>query len=708
MKSETISSGRLEKVTAGWFQGCNSVRNPWTLPENQYKWGVNVQCRGGIVQTRPGFAMRLSLPPGNFQGGILFNANKQYSAAQSYTNQLGVRVQKNATVYGPDGMEVDAYELPYIVFAVEGSVYYAPFPLEQPNNWDDYKLTSIQLSASVERVSFVIATQSAFVASEGQSTVTPSHRMLIVQDGVSTPGYWDGSNSTGALASSMPVGFWMAFSGSRLWVANANIVYASDLANPLGWEERVSGAGRGDFSVARPVTGMQDYVGQNNDIRLYVFTDSSTYSFASGILDRELWPGTQNFQSILFPNIGCVAGKSIAFQSGQMWWYAQGGLVSVDVAASSYLSSQVLYKDIEMAKAKRFMAADTSGICAVAFENYLLYSIPYLEPLNSATMVLDYAAASEWTQSRVPAWAGVWTGIRPIEWSSGVVNSQPRVFAFSVDYNATSDGSYNHIWEAFVPERYDTFLRIAQDGTTEELINRIYCQMETALLGDKMDYKQLVFGELDCTQIAGTVDVKVSYRGSRGTYQKILETRILAATDPYQYETSQEASKIADLGFLQTQYRRLVTENTTRTAKSVGCESNLTLDVDKAFSFLVEWCGAFGLEAVRMFQDPWSTKSVGNVTVPETKYCVVGEDGQSIAVAVEQSPKETQQSEQTQWTSSQTRTATGVCSGKQVSATATASFTSYISPQDAAENAAAQALEQAQVAVDKYKKTYNC
>ena len=109
-----------------------------------------------------------------------------------------------------------------------------------------------------------------------------------------------------------------------------------------------------------------------------------------------------------------------------------------------------------------------------------------------------------------------------------------------------------------------------------------------------------------------------------------------------------------------------------------------------------------------MFQDPWSTKSVGNVTVPETKYCVVGEDGQSIAVAVEQSPKETQQSEQTQWTSSQTRTATGTCSGKQVSATATASFTSYISPQDAAENASAQALEQAQVAVDKYKKTYNC
>jgi hypothetical protein len=711
MKSENISAGRLEKVTAGWVHGCNSVRNPWTLPEDQYKWGVNVQCRGGVVQTRPGFAMRLSLPPGNFQGGVVFSANKQAKASQSYTNEVGTTISNRATIYSPQGNEVAASELSHIVFAVNGSVYYSPFPLVQPKNWTDYKLTSIRLNPDADKVSFAIATQSAAITSSGQSTVTPSHRMLIVQDGISTPCYWDGSDTTGSVANDMPVGFWMAYSGSRLWIANANIIYASDLANPIGWSERESGAGRGDFSVARPVTAMQDYVGQNNDIRLYVFTDRSTYSLASGILDRESWPLTANFQSTLFPNIGCVAGKSIAFQAGQMWWYSQGGLVSVDVATSSYLSSQVLYKDIEMARAKRFMASDTSGIAAISFENYLLYSIPYLEPLNSATMVMDYAAASEWTQSRVPAWAGVWTGIRPIEWSSGVIDNQPRVFAFSVDYNSTSDGSYNHLWEAFVPERYDTFLRISQDGSTEELVSRIYCQMETASLGDKMDLKQLAYGELDCTQIAGTVDVRVSYRGSRGVYQSILDTRVLAATDSYLYENSQSAGKISELGFLQTQYRRLITENVTRTVKSAGCESAYTLDVDKCFSFLVEWCGAFGLEAIRMFQDPYPTRSVGTVTKPEERFCVVGENGESVAVDLDLPPRDSAKAEQAQWTSSQTKTVTSTCpegGAPAASATATASFTSYISPQDAADNAALLAVQQAQVAIDQYRSSHPC
>ena len=128
-----------------------------------------------------------------------------------------------------------------------------------------------------------------------------------------------------------------------------------------------------------------------------------------------------------------------------MWWYSQGGLVSADVAASSYLSSQVLYKDVEMAKAKRLMSSSLSGICSASFENYLLCSIPYLEPVNSVTMMLDYAAAAEWNQARNPAWAGVWTGIRTIEWVSGVVTSAPSIFAFSVDYGRTNDGSHIHL-----------------------------------------------------------------------------------------------------------------------------------------------------------------------------------------------------------------------------------------------------------------------
>jgi hypothetical protein len=710
MKSENITSGRQQKATAAWVNGVNSVRNPWTLPDTQFKWGVNVNCRGGMVQTRSGFKMKLSLPAGNFQGGLVFSANKQASPSEIITDQNGNVSYKKSTIYTPQGTAIELFELTYMVFAVDGKVYYAPFPLTQPKSWEDYRLVNISLNPDIDRVSFVVATQSATINSGNNVSVTPSHRLIVVQDGINQPYYWDGSDTTGQVASEMPIGFWMSFSGNRLWVANGNIISASDLANPLGWEERKSGAGRGDFSVPRPITAMQDYVGQNNDTHLYVFTDRATYSLASGILDRSLWATTPNFQNTLFANIGCIAGRSITFQAGLMWWYSQDGLVSIDVATSSYLSSQVLYKDVEMAKAKRLMSSNIQGICATSFENYLLCSIPYFENANSATMVLDYAVAAEWNSSRTPAWAGVWTGIRPVDWANAIIDEEPKLFAFSIDYAATSDGSFNHVWEAFVPERYDTYLEIQSDGSTTEHINRIYCQMETAMLGDSMDLKQMVYSELDCSQIAGEVDVKVSFRGSRGAYQEILNTRVLAATDSYQYATSNQAYKFENLGLLQTQSRRLITENVQRTAKYESCESKYSLDVDKAFSLLIEWCGAFGLDSIRMFLDPFPDASYGRTSSDEKSYCVIGEDGSSIVVDLNQPTEEKLGTESTSWTSSQTRTARLSCNNGSpaVSATATASYRSYISLDDAVTQAAALATNEATIAANQYRTTHPC
>ena len=708
MKSPNISSGRAEKISSGWVHGCNSVRNPWALPSDQYKWGVNVSCRGGVVQTRPGFRMKLSLPPGNFQGGIIFNANKQYQAASQTTNLSGVKIIQEQAIFDSQGNPVTASELPYVVFVVDGKVYYSPFPLTQPKNWNDYQLTGIQLDATVSTVNLVVATQSAQTNPTGGVSITPSHRLVVIQDGINQPAYWDGSDTVGGQSSTMPIGFWMSYSGSRLWVANGNVIYASDLANPLGWLERASGSTRGDFTVPRPVTAMRDYVGQNNLTTLYVFTDQQTLTLQSGILDRTQWSMTPNFQQVLFPNIGCVAGNSLAFQGGMLWWYSQGGLVSLDVAAASYLSSQVIYKDIEMAKVKRLMSGNPSAICSVSFENYLLCSLPYLETLNSATMALDYAAASEWNQSRTPAWAGVWTGIRPVSWSTNVIDNQPRCFAFSVDYSPTSDGSFNHLWEAFVPERYDTYLQVNPDGSTDDMVSRIYCQMETALLGDGMDRKQFTYGDLDCSQIAGTVDVTVSYRGTKGAYQKILSTRLLAITDEYQYQTSPQAAAIDELGILQTQARRLITENVARTTKVTSCESHDTLDIDKAFSFLVEWCGAFGVEAIRMFQDSWSEKSVGKTNSNETQGCVVGENGATISVSLEPAPQEQPGNALNSWSSTQTRSVTTTTCTVPATATATASYISHVSPADAAQQAGSIALQQAQSALQQYRATNNC
>ena len=709
MKSPNITAGRQEKTAAAWFLGANSVRNPWTLPENQYRWGVNVACRGGIVQTRPGFNMRLSLPEGNFQGGIVFNANKQAESSLVVTG-YGSEQYRN-TIYDSNGKSVEVSELPYVLFAVDGDVYFLPFPLTQPRSWQEHKLPAIKMNPDADRVNFVTATRSATISTGGGVAVTPSHRVVIIQDGSSTPCYWDGSNNTGNVADNMPIGFWMAFSGNRLWVANGNIISASDLANPIGWEERKTGAGRGDFSVPRKITALQDYVGQNNETNLYVFTDQSTFSIASGVLNRDLWGSTPNFQSNIFPHIGCIAGKSIAFQAGQMWWYSQGGLVSVDVAASSYLSSQILYKDTEMAKAKRFMPSDYTQICAASFENYLLYSIPYLEKLNSVTMVLDYAVASEWNQDKIPAWAGVWTGIRPVEWASAIINNQPRQFAFSVDYSETNDGSHNHLWELFSPHREDRYFDINPDGSTTEKINRIYCQFETGMMGDTMDLKQFVYSEIDCTQIAGVVDVKASFKGTTGKYQEILSKRILSIFENYQFENTDLEKEIQSLGVLRTQSRRLISESVAAETSYVSCESKYSNEVDKAFSLLIEWCGALGVDSARIYIDPWPDRSIGRKNEDETIYCAVSEEGNSFTYDLPDPTKLIPDAGVVSWKSSQTRTVTLSCPGNTqpaISASATASYVSYISQKDSDEQAAIKAQKEATTAASLYRASNPC
>ena len=711
MKSPNVTAGRQEKVTAGWLHGVNSVRNPWNLPADQLKWGVNVSIRGGIAQTRPGQAMRLSLPPGNLQGGIFFSANKQYAAASTNTTKSGT-VTTPATIYNYDGTSVVASELDYIVFAVNGSVYFAPFPLTQPDNWDAYKLSNISLDPTVKEVVFTIAAQTASTSTGGNVTVVPSHNLLVVQDGTSSPGYWDGSDSSGGQSSTMPIGYWMAFSGNRLWVASGNIVLASDLGNPLSWLERKSGAGRGDFSFPRNITAITDYVGQNNDTRLLVFTDRATYSLASGILDRSTWSTTAGFQNTLFPSVGCIAGKSITFQAGLVWWYSQSGLVNANVAAVAYLSSQVLAKDVEMARVKQYTPPDLTSICAASFENFLLYSIPYLEVLPSSTMVMDYAPASELNQGTVPAWVGVWTGTRPVEWIPGTVGNHPRLFHLSVDYVSTNDGSFNHLWESFLPERVDSYLQLNPNGTSTTRYNRIYCQIETGLLGDGMDLKQIKYGELDCSQIGGTVDLRVSYRGYRGAYQEILNTRLLAVTENYQFANTPYNSQISEEGFLRTQFRRVSTESVQRTSGDVSCESKYTGDIDKAFSLLVEWCGELGVEAARIYMDPFQEVSVGIPQGNEILSCVVGEDGSSQSLDIVESPYEVPVVGSQAWFATSTQTATLTCgsgsSSFNIAATATATAQSFISLSNAESQAQVLASQAAAAAAQSYRQKNPC
>lgn len=695
MRSPKISSGQFVKADAGWVSGMNTIRNPWILREDQYQRAVNIVNRGGLIQTRPGYGMRLIAPAGNFQGFESFKLNKTLS----------------------DGTK---REEDWMLIACNGNIYALPFPLAQPRRWEDFRLNGIKFDANTPYIYFCQAEKSLQLLSDQTVQTVPTYNVMMMQSGLNDAAYWDGdiAEHIDETAPNLgtPRGTWMVWSGSRLWIVRGKLMIASDLLDPLKFIERTQGEGRGDFSFPKLITGAASFVDSERNEIVVVFTEDRSEILKSGIRDRATWPLTSNFQSILFPSTGCVSGWSIVFQAGLMWWYSQGGLVSSDSAASSFLTSQVNFKDAEMAFSKQYFTNDLSGICGLSFENYLLMSVPVGEKLNSETFVLDYATMSESSAEHIPAWNSSWTGIRPIKWLSANINGQRRAFAASVDYTTLSDGSHNHIWEAFLPEREDSFFELNSDFTVTEYKQPIFWEWESRLLGDGLELKSFRYADLDFREISGDVTISVSYRGNRGPYKEIACKKILAQTS---YENSGAKGFEDDedsLGQLRKQSRRITTQVAQDIPSCGTCESGKVDNIDKCFSFLVRCCGQAALESINMFMDPYPEKSNGVVEKDETQICVVDEKGiNHIYDRIKGFIPEEDLYKQVQgkvWLAKKSKTTTLSCDFGSITGdiivTAVATYRSLISQDDANNQADEAAQEAADAQAGYYRTIYPC
>lgn len=613
-RSGIIEESVSQKPQAGLFGGVNSVRVPWLLPDSQYQWGVNTINRGGNVQTRYGNRCRVSFPAGKLQGGTIFKVTREGGS-------LGY----------------------YIIVAVAGKIYSLPFTaLTTPVDWEAYRLADISFSPTVERIYFCKdAEKSTSSNPETNLVVGNTYRVLIMQDGVNSAAYWDGVESGHVNPEQpdfqTPKGTWMEWSGNRLWVVvNDNLVAASDLADPLTFKERIESSVKGDLSFAGNITGIKKGVGTGRNSALYVMTSQSTEVVQTSIFDRESWGATADFQTTVFPEIGCVAGNSIVNYSGLLWWYSNNGLVASDSAAAAFLTSKINYKDLEMARSKRNFSSDLSNICSASFESYLLIAVPSGDTLNSHIMVLDNAPASELQfESAPPAWQGVWTGIRPKQFAVETINGQTRIFAFCTDYQAIEgETTFNHLWEMFYPDQSDIYERKNIGGETEVVFNPIYCEMEGKPQGDSMDLKQFDYAEADLVEVKGTVNLKISARGNAGAYKQLLKTRITATESGYSVVNQDVVNLYNSLGYFSPQGRRAITENLTVTLskefKSVETFQNT--NIGKYFSLLFQWCGKMGIESYRVFLSRFPEKSNGQPQKDESGYKIVAENGNSVEI----------------------------------------------------------------------------
>ena len=550
---QLIRDGLGVAASAFWVQGMDSSLDPAFLQDAEYRSAMNITNRGGILKTRPGYSCVLELPAGKLQGYTLFR---------------------------PTG---GAW---HHVVAISGLIYVSPYP------FTSYKvLPNVQFFEGADVVVFEKATKSVIRNEDESLTTIAPYDVLMMQDRYTKAAYWDGSTNRhlDPVAGETPLGLWMQWSGDRLWVSRDGVFYASDIADPLSFTETEYLAEGGSFRAPDVITGMAE-VSSVDAPQLLVFTANTTTVVQSNIRDRAQWKTTDNFQRLLLPDVGCVSGRAIASQYGQIWWMTMTGITSLNAALASRVSSELVYRDSEMAVSKGNLSPNIEKVAAVSFENYLMFSVPSGDRYNRHTWVMDQGVIDKLNANQPPAWNSVWTGTRPVQWSTGAVNGVQRIFHVSVDYDGT-----NRLWEAFIPTREDNGQPIT-------------CYVETKSHANfhedaqGLDIKTFKFAELDFTEIRGTLDVKVYWAGIRGNYKELSVFRFVAPVGNIVYN-KQITLDTSLFGYsAQTRTVRTTEILNDRTEGSVcGVESPFPDRHDRSFSLLIVWSGRAALRSYRIF-----------------------------------------------------------------------------------------------------------
>lgn len=380
------------------------------------------------------------------------------------------------------------------------------------------------MSPNAKQVYTSQCTQSVKANADGSLTLISPRQLLMVQDGLAPPAYFDGRILTALTGTGVtPQGTFMAFVGARLWVARGNLVFASDIANPLSFLEQTYNTlgGVQYFTLPENCTGMAPIPGAPNvNTPLLVFTQSTTNMFQAAILNRTLWPSTANFQSQVFPTMGCVAGKSISAVSGMLWWFSDFGLTRLDSAQASALTTKVYRIDREMVRSSANLFDDLTGICTAVYENFVLVSVPSASTSNKHTWVYDGSvndlasqnAAAYFTSAWSSVWASIWTGVQPIEWASLKINGRTRLFCASED----KDGN-NRVYEAFTDEKRDNGCDIP------------WAMESRAYLAGTPLKKHIRFLHYSLSELQGEVNLRISWAGAtRGRWKPISEPTFYA------------------------------------------------------------------------------------------------------------------------------------------------------------------------------------
>lgn len=529
-----------------FFNGLNSNLHPSAIGAQAYAWAINVINKGGIISTRPGYLSLFRLPDGKAQG---------------------------MTVFTPKN------DLPSIVAAVSGKIYFSRFPFT-----DFDSLDNVQFDPFVDHIAFKEAVQSI----ENGKVVDPIN-VLIMQDGKTRPAFWDGTVSRhlspGGLTKETVIGLWMEFVGYRLWVARGRELFASDIFDPFHFIETGYIAEGGSLQAIDGdiITGLKRTADNKN---LLVYTANNTTIIQTAITDRAQWKTTPGFVSLLFPGVGAVSGKSVFDHNGELWWFSKEGARRFTQVGATILSSRNAVASLEMDRSFQNLSPILNRVAGFSCGTYLGFSVPSGDIHNRHTWVLDVSIADQLTAASPPAWQSVWMGTRPVEWAKAVIEGKEHCFFLSQDRCGV------RVWEAFQKDHKD-------NG------GRIFCSLETAGhdFKEPISYKRFLFEEIHLTKMLGTVDMTIEYRGDWGCFKNI-GTFSLCAKD-----CESNLACPGKVGTLQPQNRLVKSQEALHSC--ISEEGAFSEDIGTFFQTRIRWFGRNGIRMYKVHANQFQETSTG-------------------------------------------------------------------------------------------------
>lgn len=555
MANSPANTNRLFDGSARFYRGVNSYSSVQDLPNDQIAWLINGMIKGGSILTRPDYNIALRFPDGRAQGFTLFTP----------TNGI-----------------------PSMVVAVSGRIYVSQFPFTSY-----VALNNIQFDSAVDQIVFKEAIQ----AVDNNIVISP-RSVLLMQDGVTRPAYWDGTTNRhlnpGGSNNETPIGLWMEFVSGRLWVSRGREIFASDIFNPLLFTETtyVSGGQSLQTPDGDIITGLKRTADNKS---LLAFTIRNTALILAGVTDRTQWANTPNFVSTLFPGVGCVSGKSFAENNGALWWFSLEGVRNFTQVSSQLQTSSSATISQEMIRSYDNLSPTLNRVCAFSFGTNVGFSVPSGDVYNHHTWIIDNAPADLIGGKYPPAWNGVWIGTRPVEWATGYINGRYRSFYLSQDTCGV------RVWEAY------------SGNTGKDNGGRIFVSAELngVKYNEQVSFKTYLYSEYYLINIFGELAFSSEYRSDWGCWKHNAELNLCSQT----CESTPPCNP--HIGTFQPNTRFIRTANSERQCENDATDAPYAQNVGSFFQNRIRWYGQAGINKYKSHAQQFEEPNVGQCSTSD-------------------------------------------------------------------------------------------